>query len=147
MVYLVAEWSFLTPEDPGSNSIKVNFSSIHLLLIVKKRWKLIKWGREWHIFKLRESQYDVRKENADTLTAIFQFAFKEVFCIKFREKIFFAKNVFFKMEPPASFAFIFIFSNKHYHFYSKYIWKLSIQYRVLGFKPTIFRTWVSSYND
>ena len=36
----------------------------------------------------------------------------------------------------ASFSFIFVFWNK-------FMWKMSIQYMTLGFKPTIFRTWVS----
>ena len=26
------------------------------------------------------------------------------------------------------------------------MWKMSIQYTVLGFEPTTFRTWVSSHN-
>ena len=55
---------------------------------------------------------------------------------------------FFLNGPtPASFSFIFIFSNTHYKFYNKYICeKMSIQYRVWGFKQTTFRTQVSSYN-
>ena len=46
---------------------------------------------------------------------------------------------------PDSFLFIFIFSNKHYNFYNKYMWKMFIQYKVLGFKPTTFRIWFSSH--
>ena len=31
-----------------------------------------------------------------------------------------------------------VFSNKHYNFYNKYWWKMSIHYMVLGFEPTTF---------
>ena len=31
-----------------------------------------------------------------------------------------------------------VFSNKHYNFYNKHMWKMSIQYTLLGFKPTTF---------
>ena len=40
---------------------------------------------------------------------------------------------------PASFLFIFVFSNKHYKFHNKYeCEKMSIQYPVLGFELTTF---------
>ena len=39
---------------------------------------------------------------------------------------------------PASFSFIFVFSNKHNNLYNKYMLKKSIQYTVLGIKPTTF---------
>ena len=51
---------------------------------------------------------------------------------------------------PASFWFIFIFSNKHYNFYKiiceKFQSKISIQYMVLGFEPKTLRIWVFSHN-
>ena len=49
---------------------------------------------------------------------------------------------------PASFSFIFFFSNKHENSYNKYMWKnvMSIQYMALGFEPTTFATQVSSHN-
>ena len=53
---------------------------------------------------------------------------------------------FFNGPFPASCLFIFVFSNKHYYFYNKYMWKMSSHYIVLGFEPTTFRTWVSSHN-
>ena len=57
-------------------------------------------------------------------------------------KTFFAKN----RPSPATFSFIFVFSNKHYNFYNKYVWKMSIQYTVLGFEHMTFKKWVSSHN-
>ena len=44
--------------------------------------------------------------------------------------------------------FIFVFSNKHYNSYSKYMCKnvTSIQYMVPGFDPTTFGTGASSHN-
>ena len=53
---------------------------------------------------------------------------------------------FLKNRHPSPFSFIFCLSNKHYNFYSKYVWKMSIQYTGMGFEPTIFKTWVSSHN-
>ena len=32
------------------------------------------------------------------------------------------KYFFFKWPSPASFSFIFVFSNKHYNVYNKYMW-------------------------
>ena len=64
-------------------------------------------------------------------------------------------NVFFNVlqqfflngPSSATFSFIFVFQVKHYNFYNKYMCeKMSIQYKVLGFEPTTFRTWVSSHN-
>ena len=49
------------------------------------------------------------------------------------------------LKKWASFSFIFVFSNKHYILKTNK-WEISIQYTVLGFKPTTFGTWVSSYN-
>ena len=40
--------------------------------------------------------------------------------------------------------FFFIFSNKHYNFYNKYMWKMSIEYRVLGYEPTTSKNSVLS---
>ena len=38
---------------------------------------------------------------------------------------------------PASFLFIYVFfTNEQYHFYNKSMWKMSIQYTILGFEPT-----------
>ena len=37
--------------------------------------------------------------------------------------IFIALQNFFKWATPASFSFIFVFSNTHYYFYNKHIWK------------------------
>ena len=58
--------------------------------------------------------------------------------------------VFFKKNGPssASFSFNFVFSNKHYNFYNKYMWinVMTIQYTALGFEPTTFGTRVSSHN-
>ena len=52
------------------------------------------------------------------------------------------------MGQPGLFCHLFlVFSNKHhYNFYNNYMWKMSIQYIVPGFKPTTFGTWVSSHN-
>ena len=47
---------------------------------------------------------------------------------------------------PGLFLFIFVFSNKHYNFYNKYMWKLSIHYKVLEFESSTFKSWVSSHN-
>ena len=51
----------------------------------------------------------------------------------------FLVKFFIKNGPfPASFSFIFVFSNKHHKFYNKNkCEKLSIRYTVLGFKPGI----------
>ena len=38
------------------------------------------------------------------------------------------------------------FSNKHYNFYNKYVWKMYIQYSVLGFELTASWMQVSSHN-
>ena len=53
------------------------------------------------------------------------------------------EKYFFKLAIPASFSFIFIFSNKLHNFYTKQMWKMSIQYMVLGFETTTFETWFS----
>ena len=56
--------------------------------------------------------------------------------------------LFLKNGPTRPlFRLFLVFSNKHhYNFYNKYMWKMSIQYTVPGFKPTTFGTWVSSHN-
>ena len=54
--------------------------------------------------------------------------------------------VFKKMGQSSLFHLFSVFLNKHYNFYNKYMWKMSIQYTVPGFEPTTFRTWVSSHN-
>ena len=54
------------------------------------------------------------------------------------------KHFLKKWAISGPFLFIFIFSNKI--FCNKYVWKIAIQYTVLGFEPTTFRTWVSSHN-
>ena len=48
-------------------------------------------------------------------------------------------------QPRPLFRLFLVFSNKQYIFYNKSMWKnvMSIQYLVLGFKPTTFGTWVS----
>ena len=48
-------------------------------------------------------------------------------------------KVIFNRPSPATFSFIFVFSNK-------YMCKMSIYYTALGFEPTTFETWVSSHN-
>ena len=53
------------------------------------------------------------------------------------------KNIFLNWPSLASFSFIFIFSNKLHNFYTKQMWKMSIQYMVLGFETTTFETWFS----
>ena len=55
-------------------------------------------------------------------------------------------QLFFNGPSPATFSIIFFISNKHYHFYNKYMWKMYIQYVVLGFEPTAFWKWVSYHN-
>ena len=62
------------------------------------------------------------------------------------------QNIFFAVtdqvkngSSPATFC-LFSSFKKHYNYYNKYMWKISIQYTVLGFEPTTFRTWVSSHN-
>ena len=46
-------------------------------------------------------------------------------------------------QSPASFVFIFVFSNKHYNFYNKYRYvNNSIQYMVQGLEHMTFSTWV-----
>ena len=52
---------------------------------------------------------------------------------------------FKKWAFPASFSFIFVFSNKHNNFYNK-CGKMYIQYTVPGFELTTFWIWVSSHN-
>ena len=39
------------------------------------------------------------------------------------------------------FVLFLVFSNKQYNFYNKSMWKMSIQYPVLGFERTTFCTW------
>ena len=46
--------------------------------------------------------------------------------------------VFLNGPTPASFSFIFVFSNKYYNFTTNICEKISIQYTVPGFKPTTF---------
>ena len=48
---------------------------------------------------------------------------------------------FFKKigHPRPPFSFTLVFSNKHYSFNNKYMWKMSIQYTVLGFEHTTFQ--------
>ena len=56
-------------------------------------------------------------------------------------------QLFLMGHPRAIFDYFRSFSNKHqYNFYNKLMWKMSIQYTVLEFEPTTFRTWVSSHN-
>ena len=61
---------------------------------------------------------------------------------KYAKQMFSHKLLFFKNGPtPASFSFIFVFPNKHYKFYNKYVCdKMSIQYMVPGFELTTFGT-------
>ena len=50
-------------------------------------------------------------------------------------------------QPQPLIGLFLVFSNKHhYNFYNRYMWKMSIQYKVPGFEPMTFRTWVSSHN-
>ena len=49
-------------------------------------------------------------------------------------------------QPWPLFRLFSVFSNKQYNFYNNNLWKMSIQYMVLGFEPTTFGTWVSSHN-
>ena len=55
--------------------------------------------------------------------------------------------LFLKNGPsqPLFSLFSVFFKQTPIHFYSKLIWKMSIQYMALGFEPTPFRTWVSSH--
>ena len=54
---------------------------------------------------------------------------------------------FFKNGPsPASLCLFSFFTKKHYNSYNKFMSKMSIQYTTLGFKPTTFRTWVTSHD-
>ena len=48
------------------------------------------------------------------------------------------------MEHLRPLSFIFVFLNKHYNFYKKCMWKMAIQYMVLGFEPLTFRKAVPS---
>ena len=57
------------------------------------------------------------------------------------------KRSFLNGPIPASFMVYFcIFMQTSLQLYKKYMWKMSIQYMVLGFESTTFRTWVSSHN-
>ena len=52
-------------------------------------------------------------------------------------------NIVVKNGPSqASFSFIFVLPNKHNNFNNQYMWRMSIQYMVLGFEPMPLRTWV-----
>ena len=56
-------------------------------------------------------------------------------------------RMFFKNgATPASFSFIFVFSNKHYNSYNKLMWKMSIQYPAPGLELTTSWLQVSSLN-
>ena len=51
---------------------------------------------------------------------------------------------FSKIGRPRPFSFILGLSKRH-KFYSKLMWKMSIQYPAPGFELTTFRLWVSSF--
>ena len=55
---------------------------------------------------------------------------------------------FFKKmgQPWPLLSLIFSLFKHQYNFCNKYMWKMSIQYAVPGFKHTTFGTWVSSHN-
>ena len=56
-------------------------------------------------------------------------------------------SLFKKMcQPRPLFRLFSVFSNKQYTFYNKLMWKMSIQYLVLGFEFTTFGLWASSFN-
>ena len=57
-------------------------------------------------------------------------------------------NGFFFKKMGLFFVYFRSFSNKHYNFYYKSMWKnvMSFQYPAPGFKPTTFGMWVSSHN-
>ena len=44
------------------------------------------------------------------------------------------------------FRLLSVFSNKQYNIYNKSMWKMSIQYTALRFKPTTNQTWVVTHN-
>ena len=54
---------------------------------------------------------------------------------------------YLKWANPGLLLFLFlVFSNKQYNFYSKSMWKMSIQYMVPGFEPMTSRAWVVTHN-
>ena len=55
-------------------------------------------------------------------------------------------NQFFKCAIPGLFFVYFLLLKQTFQFLSnKYLWKMSVQYMVLGFELTTIRTWVSSH--
>ena len=55
-------------------------------------------------------------------------------------------NFFKKWVIPGLFFVYYNLFKQILHFVHQVMWKMTIQYMVLGFEPKTFRTWVSSHN-
>ena len=95
-------------------------------------------GREFFRRKSRNLK-SIKKKNISAFTGDLKLI--STLSIVSTTKLWFYKNG----PSQASFSFIFVFSNKHNFTTIKWE-KMSIQYKVLGFEPTTFGTWLSSHN-